>query len=212
MKRVWIGLALLVLFLAVPPFAGAQSWQNQARQLIESGAYDSCLYNPNPEFDEMLSERDREWDMAALYDLDRDGVPEVIVQSIYGFEQADVFVSGSGGMKHAGMIGGENFFQFFFYYPDAEGLFTAVGGPMMEIERYTLEGETLQRTEIGETLVDWDAEETIGIRMEVEDAELLQRLYGTLVWDQDSSQGLEWVGIRDLKTQTDWERFFASAR
>lgn len=83
---------------------------------------------------------------------------------------------------------------------------------MMEIERYTLEGETLQRTEIGETLVDWDAEETIGIRMEVEDAELLQRLYGTLVWDQDSSQGLEWVGIRDLKTQTDWERFFASAR
>ena len=186
-------------------------WQGAYKQLIATGQYAAYLFNPDPEFNGMLQDRDRTWDSFILYDLDRDGVPELLVWTMFGLEQVDVFTWNGSNAVWVGRIGGDNFFQGFLYYSgySQPGLVTLLGGPAMEIEFYTVDGVRLVRTEVGRTNVDSEGMETTGITMKLDDPMLYQLLYGTLVSGMDASTFLsDWCTLDDLVYKDDWSLLF----
>lgn len=195
---------------AGPEPVSGQDWQTAYRQFIASGQYDPYIRNPNSEFNGNLLERDRQWDSFMLHDLDRNGIPELIVWTMFGIEQADVFTLNSNSICWAGRMGGENFFQLFLsysQYPQA-GLITAEGGPVMRIRSYTLNGTQLFEQQVGMTTVDSDGMETTGITMTINDGTLFQLLYGTLVQGDWSAALENWVSRDDLVSGNAWNRLF----
>ena len=198
-----------------------QGWKDAYRQLISSGKYQSYL-SPNvpaswgeqSAWKDSFNSRDRRWDAFALHDMNGDGIPELIVMTEFGVEQADVFTWNGSRVVWLGSMGGDNFFQEIVFYDQYgySGLFTVMGGPVMTITRYTLANGRLIQTRIGQTKVDANGDYTIGIRMDVNDQTLYDLLYGTYVGYRDLSRSLQWFRSSDLQTSTDWNFFFSSAR
>ena len=88
-KTTLLILAVLAVFLATG--AAADGWTRPEaadayRRFIAGGAYEDFIHTPDPEFEEMVKERDRKWDRFCLHDLDGDGTPELIILSEYGIE------------------------------------------------------------------------------------------------------------------------------
>ena len=196
--------------VTAPPQNGGQGWQAAYRQLISSGMYGYYLYNPNAEFNGMLQSRERAYDCFLLHDLDRDGIPELLVLTQFGPEQADVFAWNGTDAVWTGRMGGDNFFQYFLYYPSypSAGLITLTGGPAMNIEAYRLSGLALQKTYVGGTSVDSEGMETTGIHMNVSDNTLYGLLYGTLVSGGDTAVYLDgWVPLSQLNNGN-WQLLF----
>ncbi len=189
----------------------APSWKALYRNFITSGEYRDNLYNPEPEYDELLHDRDASWDMFALHDMDGDGIPELIAQTIYGIEQAEVFACEGNRVMRLGMMGGDNFFQDIFYYPEYPGLFTAMGGPAMDVDHYTVVKGLLERQSVGMTVVNDDGDDTIGLRMDISDSSLYSLLYNTLVGTGGTSRSLKWTLPNTLQTEDQWTAFFNSA-
>ena len=185
-------------------------WQTACRQFISSGQYDQYIRNPDAEFNQMLLERDRNWDGFILHDMDGNGIPELLVWTSFGPEQADVFLLGGSGISWAGRMGGEDFFQMFLSYPQypQAGLITAEGGPAMRIRSYTLAGSQLTEQPVGMTTVDSEGMETTGITMNINDGTLFQLLYGTLVQGDESAVLDGWVSRENLMNQNAWNELF----
>ena len=211
MKRVFSILAVLVMCAAFCAASAEADWQSAFRELIETGEYESYLSNPDMEYNNMLLDRDAEWDRFALYDFDDNGIPELIVLSEYGLEQADVFVWNGSRALWAGMVGGENFFQGFMEYPEypPAGLIALMGGPAMEIYCCTLSDGKLVVTEAGRTTVDSEGMETVGINMYTDDSRLSSLLYASLVSYDGSEVFLEdWASLDELVNQGQWDLLF----
>ena len=212
--------AILAVFtalcLAVPACAAGtdSSTANAYRQFISSGTYGRYLHAPQREFEEYLQERDAKWDRFCLHDMNGDGKPELIIYIEYiGFEQADVFSCSGGSVNWLGTMGGDNFFQFIAYYDNAAypGLFTFMGGIAMKIDQYTLEGGRLKKRAIGQTIVDYEGEETIGVDMKVSDSALRDILLNTSTGNHDPSRKLDWYSRSELQSDSQWKAFFNSA-
>ena len=191
---------------------GSGDWQASYRQFISSGQYVYYISNPNGEYNSMLQTRDRNWDSFILYDIDGNGIPELIILTAYGIEQADVFTWTYDGICWTGRMGGENFFQYFFSYPGypKAGLLTAEGGPAMEIRSYTLDGTELQEQTVGMTEVDWEGLETTDVNMYISDNTLYRLLFDTMTGTgTDRADYLEdWCFREELVTNSSWEKLF----
>jgi len=192
--------------------SGSDSWADAYRQFFISGTYQRYISAVNSEWAEMLNERDSQWDCAALYDLDSNGIPELIIRSDYGIEQADIFTYSNQQITWFGAIGGDNFFQDIFYYRGSNhtGLFAALGGPVMDIRNYKLDHGRLSCTEIAETIINSEGDETIGIRMNVDDSALYALLYKTFVTNQNTAVSLQWYRASNLQNRADWLTLFNS--
>ena len=191
------------------PYPSGQEWQAAYKQFISSGQYDLYILNPNDEYNRMLAERDRQWDSFILHDIDGNNVPELIVWSTYGIEQADVFTWNKG-IFWLGRIGGENFFQGFFsyaQYPQA-GLITLEGGPAMKIRAFKYKNMQTQEQTVGMTTVDSEGMETTGITMYINDGTLFQLLYGTLIQGDWSALLDNWCTLYSLQNENRWELLF----
>ncbi len=176
-------------------------WQSAYRQFISSNQYDQYIRNPNNEYNGMLLSRDRQWDSFLLHDIDGNGVPELLVWTSYGIEQADVFTWNGNNVVWTGRMGGENFFQGFFRYPDymQAGLVTAEGGPAMEFRAYTLSGTQLVAQEVGRSTVDSEGTDTTGIVMYNGDTLLFQQLYATFMYGDLSAMLDGWCVLSSLQ-------------
>ena len=191
------------------PYPSGQEWQAAYKQFISSGQYDLYILNPDDEYNRMLAERDRQWDSFILHDIDGNNVPELIVWSTYGIEQADVFTWNKG-IFWLGRIGGDNFFQGFFsyaQYPQA-GLITLEGGPAMKIRAFKYSNMQTQEQTVGMTTVDSEGMETTGITMYINDGTLFQLLYGTLIQGDWSALLDNWCTLYSLQNENRWELLF----
>ena len=186
------------------------AWKVLYQRFITSGEYFGALANPDPELDEALREREQGLDAFALYDMDGDGIPELLVLAMYGIEQADVFTCEGNQVTRLGMMGGDNFFQFIYHFSGYPGLFTIMGGPAMDIDHYTIKNGLLDRQYIGMTIVNDDGDDTIGLRSQITDGTLYNLLYDALVDGDISPVDLPWRGHDSLKTDADWAAFFNS--
>ena len=214
-------LFLLILMNIFPSSAAAEDeetyddWRSAYRSFISSGEYEKYLRVENPEYAELFSERLREWDSFSIYDLDLDGIPELLIMTEYVFEQIDVF-SYPGSIVHwTGTMGGNNFFQTVLSY-DGAGirgkLYTFVGGPVMEIDEYRLFNEWLVKQPVGRSQVDSSGDETTGITMYVSDSNLEQLLRGTLINGTDRGEHLIWFNRNDLGSESVWNDLFSASR
>ena len=185
-------------------------WQNAYRDLIVSGEYRGFLRSVNPEYSEMLRERDTNWDGFAMFDLDRDGVPELLVRADYMMEQIDVFTCTGKKAVWLGTMGGDNFFQAIIRFQDPAfpGVYTLMGGPVMTVDEYTLSGMRLQHRAIGRTVVDAEGMETLDINMQVSDRELYQLLYNTLVSGPDVAEQLIWCNYSEMLSGDYWDLLY----
>lgn len=160
------------------------AWQNEYYQFITSGEYKRMVASK-------LLETMGEWGAAineisfrfALYDMNRDGLPELIVYAGDGPEQLDIYTLSSETVVHLGAMGGDNFFQWIFYDldPGSPELLATLGGPAMSIERCTYTDGIFRNQEIGHTLVSSDGLETVGLELFISDDALYSRLYQNLV-------------------------------
>ena len=219
MKKCLTGFVLLFAgFLLLSGSAlGASDWQGVYRELIETREYNAFLRAGNPEYAQMLYDRDPSWDSFTVYDLNQDGTPELLIRIDYAIEQIDVFSCESGQAHWVGTMGGDNFFQSVLCY-DRAGipgrLITLEGGPMMKIAEYQIGNAGLIKRKIGCTRVDWDSEETIGIEMYEYDSSLEALLTASLVSGQDQAEHLIWHGWKDLTSGTgsSWNALFSQER
>ena len=185
-------------------FGGAAadgSWRTAYRALITTRGYRDYVRAVDPMFDETLADRDEYGvsEIFSLYDIDRDSVPELIVTTVYGAEQADVFTCAGGEVKWLGTMGGDNFFQFMFGYDGRPCLFAAMGGPAMSIDAYTVENGSLVRTAVGSTEVNADGDDIVGIFMYTDDDALYQLLRATFLGEgTDTADVVPMVGAEDL--------------
>lgn len=188
------------------------AWAGAYRQFFTGGTYRQYIRSVSPEWADMVNGRDTQWDCASLYDMDANGVPELIVRSDYGIEQADVFTFSGGQVLWLGTMGGDNFFQDVFCYSGAyrTGLYIAQGGPAMRIRGYRLENGRILTTEVATTMVNADGDETIGVRMNVNDDTLYALLYGTFVGGPDTSRSLPWYRSGNLQNDSDWLALYAA--
>ena len=178
--------------------SASSSWKSAYRKFVSSGQYCSYLHNDDPDYNEMLQERDTEYDCFALRDLNGDGIAELFVLSEYAIEQVDVFTYDGGTIRWLGMMGGDNFFQFVFYYDERPEVFAALGGPIMDLRACTYTGDFFWTQAMGRTTVDADGEETIGIQMYVSDQPLYRLLYDSFVVGRGNEHILEWVTANQL--------------
>lgn len=197
------------------PFLGGAAadprWRDVYRAFILSDTYRVYLYNPDPELHQMLKATDPQDTDFALFDLDGDGTPELLVQTFFGPEQIDVFTVVDGYTVLLGTMGGDNFFQDVFWLPGRPGLITLMGGPAMEIDRYTVQDFALVHTPVGRTLVDDNGESTVGVQMNVIDGSLYQQLYNKLVrWQPNVGASLTWKNRSALQSAADWSAFWAT--
>ena len=185
-----------------------EEWPYAYKYFISSGKYDAAIQNPNRETQGMLQERDRQLDSFILQDLDGNYIPELIVWTSFGLEQADVFTWIDGEVTWVGRIGGDNFFQGFLsyeQYPQA-GLITLEGGPAMKIRAFTIDETHMQEQLIGETLVDSEGMETTGIRLYSPGGTLAQLLENTLVGGDLSAMLTGWCTLGMLKDDNQWDQ------
>ena len=196
--------------LTAPAASAPAPWQDLYRAFVTSGQYRAYLFNPTPEYHQLLAARDPGYDFFAVHDVDRDGTPELLVQTVYGLEQTDVFTVRGGQVVHLGMIGGDNFFQDIVWFDSAAypGLFSLMGGPVMTIDRYTVNAGVLRRTAIGRTIVNSEGDATVGVQMDTNDATLYRLLYEDLVLGQEHGHTLLWTILNNLKTDTNWIAFW----
>lgn len=191
----------------------AGDWRSAYRRFISTGEYMGYMNHPDAAYRQMLMDRDTVWDSFALYDLNHDGTPELLVLASYGPEQADVFTFVNGSVLRLGMMGGDNFFQEFFYFDDAvyPGLFTASGGPAMRIDTYTLSGSALTRRTLGQTIVNDEGDDTVGLQLSGSDSRLYQLLYSTLIYPGFTAHTLTWRLSGQLQTEANWTAFWQTA-
>ena len=212
-----ITVVLLVMLFSSANAAGyADGWKNAYKNFISTGEYKKYLRVENPEFSGIFDKRDMEWDSFAVYDLDLDGVPELLIRSDYMIEQIDIFAYRDGSMRWIGTMGGDNFFQTIITYDGAgiKGrLYTLSGGAMMEIEEYRLFNGGLVKLPVGCTQVDSESEETIGIHMYVSDKNLEQLLRGTLsISGKDQGERIRWFSRNRLSSESEWNDLLSTLR
>ena len=185
-------------------FGGAAadgSWRTAYRTLMTTRAYRDDIRAADPMFGDALADRDEYGvsEIFSLYDIDRDGTPELIVTTVYGVEQADVFTCADGKVRWLGTMGGDNFFQFMFGYEGRPCLFAAMGGPAMSIDAYTVENGSLVRSAVGRTEVNAEGDDIVGLFMYVDDDALYQLLRATFLGEgTDTADVVPLVGAEDL--------------
>ena len=217
MKRLFIRLAAMTaaLVLAAAGCASAENWRDTYRRFISSGSYQPYIRAADPEFTEIAYERDTQWDSFACYDMDLDGVPELLVRSDYGYEQIDVFTCSGDSARWLGTMGGTNFFQWILCY-DGAGvrgkLYTMMGGPVMTVDEYRLSRAGVVKRSLGRTVVDWSSEETVGLDLYDVESSLEQLLRGSLVSGRDRAEYLTWQIRNKLRRDSDWDSLFRMAR
>ena len=69
----FLAAAALICVLAGSAFAGG--WQDAYIAFAEQGGYLQYIRAANPEFTEMVYERDTKYDTFSLADMNRDGIP-----------------------------------------------------------------------------------------------------------------------------------------
>ena len=207
---------MFVVFLACGNALAADrpEWQTYYQYFIQSGEYAKVMSAPVNEYREMMRERDLQWDGFTVYDLNRDGIPELIVRADYAIEQADVFTWDNGSIRHLGTMGGDNFFQSIICYNDSRypGLYTIMGGPVMNIDEYTMANGQLQHRFVATTSVDSEGEVTTAVNMHVSDDGLYQLLRGSLLSGPDRAETLVWTMASDLQSDAAWGIFFSALR
>ena len=203
-------IALLMLAVLAVASVGSAFADEQAayREFIESGAYLLQIHNGNPEYEVMLADREKQYDAFAVHDLDGDGIRELFVCAIYGVEQIDVFSLDGDSIVHLGTMEEDNFFQTTLYYEGIPAVYTAMGGPAMDLDGYTIADGALVKTHIGHTRVDDEGMETIGLDMEVDDPNLEALLTGTFITGEDMGTYLIWLTSEDLNMPDAWETLF----
>lgn len=191
-----------------------EPWVSAYRQFFTSGTYKQYIQSTNSEWAGMLNARDTQWDTASLYDMDANGIPELIIRVDYGIEQADIFTYSYGQILWLGTMGGDNFFQDMFYYPGSSnaGLLAAMGGPAMKIWSYKLVGGRFTGSATAETIINADGDDTIGVRMNTNDNTLHNLLWGTFVGNQDTSVSLPWYRSANLQRDDDWAVLWNAVR
>ena len=193
-----------------------ETWRTAYRNFIATGAYIKYLRAENPEYADMFSGRSTEWDAFSVYDLDRDGVPELLIKTDYSIEQIDVFAYRNDSVRWKGTMGGDNFFQTVVSYDGAgiQGkLYTFSGGPVMEISEYQLIRDELIKTPVGRSQVDSSGDETIGVSMYVSDYSLEQLIRGTLyINGNDRGECLRWFVGSSLRNESGWNELFSASR
>ena len=134
-RMAMVCILVCVGFFSCPMIAsGENSLLNNYKFFVESGEYDRYVRAGNPEFTEMFYERDKSMDSFAFFDFNSDRVPELLIRSDFGLEQADVFSAHAGKITWEGTIGGDNFFNWFVEYKQNgfDGkLYVFSGGPAM---------------------------------------------------------------------------------
>ena len=211
-------LALMMLAVFVPggtAQAGSKPfWQTAYQYFIQSGEYDRVISAPVSEYRGMLAERDKQWDCFAVYDMNGDGIQELIVMTDYSIEQADVFTWADDAIRWLGTMGGDNFFQMIICYDDPRypGLYTVMGGPAMNIDEYTMGPYGLNHRRVATTSVDSEGMETVGVNMKVSDDGLYQLLRGSFLSGQDRAKTLIWTRASELQSDAAWSVFFSALR
>ena len=206
---------LLLAVLITGSAMGASDWKPAYQDFILSGEYSGYLRAGNPEYAEILYDRDSSWDSFALYDLDLDGTPELLARIDYAIEQVDVFTFKNGRVGWVGTMGGDNFFQAVLCYDGAGirgSLYTLEGGPAMTIAEYRIGRAGLIKRSLGRTMVDSDGEETIGLDLYDTDSTLESLLYGSTVRGQDRGEYLIWTSRNDLGTSSGLNTLFSMER
>ena len=197
------------------PQSSGNAWQSAYRQFFISGQYQSALHcaAADSSWQTAFAERETAYDSIALCDLDRNGIPELLIETIYGLEQADVFTWNGSSIVHLGTMSDDNFFQEFFVFTDARypGIYTAMGGPAMSIDCYTIQNGRLVRAHIAATRVDAEGTETVGLQIFRSDQTLYTLLYDKFVQGSDASLPQPWFSRSHLNSDADWSVFFASS-
>lgn len=205
----FLAAAALICVLAGSAFAGG--WQDAYIAFAEQGGYLQYIRAANPEFTEMVYERDTKYDTFSLADMNRDGIPELLVRIDYGYEQIDVFTWEDGRVAWKGTMGGDNFFQAVISYEKAGlpgALYTLSGGPAMAIDEYKLVKAGVVKRSMGMTQVDSEGMETVGITMYEQDDTLERLVYGTAIGSDDQAVYPEWLFLDDLKNRGGWAELF----
>lgn len=194
----------------------AATWKDAYHQFVTSGTYNDSLHSVMPEFEESFKTRDMEMTYFALHDMDLDGVPELLVETLYTLEQCDVFTFDNGSVKWLGSMAGENFIDAFFYFNDLDyiGLFVSEGGPAVSVDLYTIQSGKLKKTYIGRTKVEKKDGyfDTTGFDMSLQDEKLYRYLSG-FVMEEPQKYGsyLNTMPIKELRNDSKWPDFYASA-
>ena len=193
-----------------------EDWRNAYRSFITTGEYGRYLRVENPEYADIFYGRSTEWDSFGVYDMDLDGVPELLIRSDYSIEQIDVFSYKNDSVRWTGTMGGSNFFQTIVSY-DGAGvrgkLYTFAGGPAMEIEEYRLANGGLVKLPVGRSQVNSTGDDTTGITMYVSDSGLEQLLRGTLfIGGTDRGERIRWFPRSSLSSESDWNDLFSASR
>lgn len=203
---------LLVILCGTASASGRPDWKTFYQYFIESGEYSKVLSTPVSEYRGMLMERDQKWDSFAVHDMNKDGIPELIVRTDYAIEQADVFTWTNDSVRWLGTMGGDNFFQMIICYSDPAypGLYTVMGGPAMKIDEYTYSASGLQHRYVAMTSVDSEGMETVAVNMQVNDEKLYQLLRGSFLSGQDQAQTIVWTRASELQSDSAWTLFFSA--
>lgn len=194
-KTAVILVVLSVLAMALAGCAYGEDWQSAYRNFITSGEYKQFIRAADPIFTEVVYERDTDGDRFALYDIDQNGIPELLVHLDYGIEQADVFTFENGKVAWKGTIGGDNFFQAILGYEKAGrpgAIYTLMGGPAMQIEEYRLVQAGLVKRIMGYTGVDSDGMTTSEITMTEDDPVLAHLVSATVEGKNDQGTYPDW--------------------
>lgn len=189
-------------------------WKNAYRQFISSDDYNAYLNCSVQEFEDAFNDRQnsrKEW--FALHDIDMDGIPELIVESLYGIEQCDVFTFTNGIVKWLGTMGGDNFINDVFYVNDLDylSLFVSEGGPGHTVDMYSINGEKIERIHVGDTKLNADGD-IIGFNMNIADDTLYEYMRSFIVqYPPTGGILLNWTHLEKFTNDTEWNEFFASA-
>lgn len=220
-KELWIYLEQTGDILIEPPPAqdittGENGdWQSAYLEFLTSGAYQGDLHFAGPiewpeytVLEEDYLNRDTSWDSATVWDMDGNGIPELLIATNAVVEQIDVFTWNGSYPVHLGVIGGDNFFQWVVPSDPAgyPGIVTLMGGPAMDLDLYTVEANTLVHCPLGSTMVNDTGDGTVGMRRD-ENAEpaISDLLYRELVLGESNLVPLNWYnfpraeGLEELK-------------
>ena len=209
MKRLCCVFMVLILVLGLFNIAMAQSISviEEYEKFVVSGAYDKYISNPDGNINVLLVERDREEDRFAYFDIDGNGIEELIVRTAYPADQADVFsYSRNGGVQWCARMGGDYEINDFFYIIDEPefGFFVTTGGPAVKIHQCTAkkDGWGFVNQVVAETKIDWDTLKIIDITMYVKNEALYKKIYERFVrhWKSGLVFFDTWYSLNNLKT------------
>ena len=191
-----------------------QGWRDVYRAFVRNQQYEKYLRCVEPAFQDSFYDPAQRTNTFALYDLDRDGVPELITESLYGLEQYDVFTCEGSAVRWLGTAGGDNFINDVFRFDDPRypGLFVSLGGPAQTVQRCTLSGGAMTKQTVGATVMNAEGDEATDFRMDVQDSGLYILLFNRLVaWPSAGGASLVWFGWTELLNDAGWVSFCASA-